>query len=279
MSSQSSANKAAKSPTSQQQLKRQREWVYLAHFLSLARLHPLKTISGEDDGQEPDFTCVFAKQGGGECYIGIELTTLPRLRDRLGNDNLMLKRWYWQSLLQLQSRFQPTPLVASSLSASFKSYSSVCPDTAHTLATPVKPMASPNRQTWGNRLQQAVATTMRFLPSAFFDDMADSRGVPIDSVIDQRDIDAVMEKKASKTEAYQARRPLDAVWLLIHTNEQQEDGLLVADSSTPLWHNSDFARVFVTLYPNAELHEVKKHPDTVNQSPKPLLNMSTRAIA
>ena len=33
---------------SQNQLKRQREWVYLAHFLAMLHLHPAKTISGTD---------------------------------------------------------------------------------------------------------------------------------------------------------------------------------------------------------------------------------------
>lgn len=267
MSSQSSANKAAKSPTSQQQLKRQREWVYLAHFLALAQLHPLKTISGQDDGQEPDFTCVFAKHGGGEYAIGIELTTLPRLRDRLGNDNLMLKRWYWQSLLQWHSRFHPSILAAKCLTASTSGkVMTGASRPSRALAASMQPLA---RHTWGNRVQQTVAHTMRFLPRAFLDDMADSRGVPIDSLICQRDIDAVMAKKASKVEAYQSRRKLDAVWLLIHTNEQQENGVLAADVSTPLWHDSDFARVFVTLYPNAQLLEVAKCRTAVRQTPVP----------
>ena len=92
---------------SQNQLKRQREWVYLVHFLAMLHLHPAKTISGTDDGNEPDFTCIFYCDKG-EYAIGIELTTLPRLRDRLGNDNLMLKRWYWQSLLQVSTKLTPT---------------------------------------------------------------------------------------------------------------------------------------------------------------------------
>lgn len=272
MSSQSSASKVVKSPTSQQQLKRQREWVYLAHFLALAQLHPLKTISGQDDGQEPDFTCVFAKQSGGEYHIGIELTTLPRLRDRLGNDNLMLKRWYWQSRLQFYSRFHPTTLAAKHLTWQAQINNTplgLWANTACVLATSAQPLAQHSRHTWGNRVQQTVAHTMRFLPRAFLEDMADSRGVPIDSLICQRDIDAVMAKKASKVDAYQSRRKLDAVWLLIHTNEQQENGVLAADVSTPLWHDSDFARVFVTLYPNVELLEVSRCPAVIIQTPMP----------
>lgn len=245
---------------SQNQLKRQREWVYLAHFLAMLHLHPAKTISGDDDGNEPDFTCIF-HCGQGEYVIGIELTTLPRLRDRLGNDNLMLKRWYWQSLLQVSTKFTPSQFNCHgeilgakntwqkidnrkilNLSAQFIAQTA---DLPHTTVT--------------HKLQNSIAKTMRWLPSAFFTDMAtDNEDLPIDSYITQTDIDAVMTKKAHKVTAYQKKRKLDEVWLLIHTNEQQENGLLRFDSSEALHHGSNFNRVFLTLYPTKTLLQVAK---------------------
>lgn len=177
---------------SRQVLKRQRERVYLAHFLAVSGLFPVRIISGSDDGQEPDFTCVFYKNAKWY-YIGIELTTLPRLRDRLGNEGLMLKRWYWQLVKWL-------PLGMGKW-----------------------------LMRWADGQASDTAT--------------------IDSVITQADIDAVMAKKASKVTAYKQRRQLDEVWLLIHTNEQQENGRLVLGNE-PLHHHSDFDSVVLTLYPN-----------------------------
>ena len=77
---------------SQNQLKRQREWVYLAHFLAMLHLHPAKTCSGTDDGNEPDFPCICYSDKG-DYAIGIQLTSLPRLRGRLCNDPLTFKLW------------------------------------------------------------------------------------------------------------------------------------------------------------------------------------------
>ena len=82
----------------QRQSKRQREWVYLCHYLAITGLDPVHIISGLDDGQEPDFTLVFYWQQQ-FYYVGVELTTLPRLRDQMGDKGLITKRWYWQSLL------------------------------------------------------------------------------------------------------------------------------------------------------------------------------------
>lgn len=81
----------------QRQSKRQREWVYLCHYLAITGLDPVHIISGLDDGQEPDFTLVFYWQQR-FYYVGVELTTLPRLRDQMGDKGLIAKRWYWQSL-------------------------------------------------------------------------------------------------------------------------------------------------------------------------------------
>lgn len=67
----------------QNQSKRQREWVYLSHYLMISGLNPLHIISGQDDGREPDFTLIFYQQRR-LYYVGIELTTLPRLREQMG---------------------------------------------------------------------------------------------------------------------------------------------------------------------------------------------------
>lgn len=268
---------------SQQQLKRQREWVYLAHFLALLQLHPRKTISGTDDGREPDFTCVFdldnQTQGNGLGYhIGIELTTLPRLRDRLGNENLLLKRWYWQSLLQVNTRFTPVKLTQRPLAA--KQGTDACPVNSmgnpmvwqhfhsHNVITlPIAQSEQGGRTRTGrapklwyltHQLPQRVAKRLN-LPNAFLADTNDGRAqLPIDSIIAQGDIDAVMEKKAHKVAAYHQRRHLDEVWLLIHTNEQQENGVLEVDLATVLTHQSEFDRVFLTRYPNASVIQLPR---------------------
>lgn len=245
---------------SQNQLKRQREWVYLAHFLAMLHLHPAKTISGTDDGNEPDFTCIFYCDKG-EYAIGIELTTLPRLRDRLGNDNLMLKRWYWQSLLQLSTKLTPTR---------FNCHGEILGVKGDWQNIDNRKIVNVSQQfiessrdwphpTLSSKLQNGIAKTMRWLPSAFFTDMADeNEDLPIDSYINQSDIDAVMGKKAHKVQAYRKKRALDEVWLLIHTNEQQEKGLLTFDTSEALHHGSEFDRVFLTLYPTTTLLQVAK---------------------
>ena len=113
--------------------------------------------------------------------------------------------------------------------------------------------------TLSSKLQNSIAKTMRWLPSAFFADMADeNEDLPIDSYINQSDIDAVMSKKAHKVQAYHKKRALDEVWLLIHTNEQQEKGVLTFDTSEVLHHGSEFNRVFLTLYPTTTLLQVAK---------------------
>lgn len=245
---------------SQNQLKRQREWVYLAHFLAMLHLHPAKTISGSDDGNEPDFTCIFHGDKG-EYAVGIELTTLPRLRDRLGNDNLMLKRWYWQSLLQVSTKFTPTQVNSRGEILGCKGeWQNI--DNRHilNLSEPfIRQHGHLSHLSLTSKLQHRIAKTMRWLPSAFFTDMApDNEELPIDSYISQADIDAVMAKKAHKVTAYHKKRKLDEIWLLIHTNEQQENGLLSVDSEQVLHHGSHFNRVFLTLYPTTTLLQVAK---------------------
>lgn len=237
----------------QHQLKRLREWVYLTHFLAISKLHPTKTISGSDDGQEPDFTCIFLKDDK-PYYVGIELTTLPRLRDRLGNDNLMARRWYWQTLLQMNTHFKPT-------NTSQKPIPSVTPYSdkgfADAVINPHEPLLHKGLQKGGQQLQKLISKTMRWLPSAFFTDMADAVTLPIDSLVTQADIDAAMAKKAHKVTSYQQRRHLDEIWLLIHTNEQQENGVLQFLHDQTFTHHSDFDQVFVTFYPSDMLLSIQ----------------------
>lgn len=234
---------------SQNQLKRLREWVYLTHFLAISKLHPTKTISGSDDGQEPDFTCVFLKDN--QPYkVGIELTTLPRLRDRLGNDNLMARRWYWQTLLQVNTYFTPTHI-------SGRLMPFVHPFSTAKNASIIHPHTTLG-QTFGQNLQRTIAKTMRWLPSAFFTDMAEAVTLPVDSLVTQADIEAVMAKKAHKVASYQHKRPLDETWLLIHTNEQQENGVLRFLHDAVFYHESDFDQVFLTFYPSDMMLVVEK---------------------
>ena len=89
----------------QNQIKRQREWVYLSHYIAINGLNPLHIISGQDDGREPDFTLIFYQQSR-LYYVGVELTTLPRLRDQMGEAALIAKRWYWQGLRVMAMRRQ-----------------------------------------------------------------------------------------------------------------------------------------------------------------------------
>ena len=261
-STQSTAQNLAKNQTknpprllsrSQQQLKRQREWVYLTHFLASLQLLPQKTISVSDDGKEADFTCIFAtnvdgKQGS--YVVGIELTTLPRLRDRLGNDHLMLKRWYWQTQLQMVSGFTPTQLHLKN-----GNYLSEQKINQHIAVLP-EPSKLSNWLRAGQDI--GLALGKKWLPSAYVSDITMAENLPVDSVIDQQDIDAVMIKKASKADNYRQRRKLDELWLLIHTNEQQENGILALESEKSLYYDSNFDRVFLTRYPNQQLMQANR---------------------
>lgn len=239
---------------SQNQLKRLREWVYLTHFLAISKLHPTKTISGSDDGQEPDFTCIFLKNGQ-PYFVGIELTTLPRLRDRLGNDNLMARRWYWQTLLQVNTHFKPTDFTHQ-LSPFLHIFPTKDFDKSH----PKSFINSHDSliQTASYGVQKAIAKTMRWLPSAFFTDMAEAVTLPIDSLVTQADIDAVMGKKAHKVQSYHHKRQLDETWLLIHANEQQENGVLRFLHDQKFTHDSDFDQVLMTFYPSDMILPIEK---------------------
>lgn len=185
-------------------LKRLREWVYLVHFLTLNGQRPKKIISGADDGKEPDFSCIFTDNGVDK-LVGIELTTLPRLRDGLGDELLFPRRWYWQMLLWLGEPFSGTTV-----------------------------------------LNKAV-------------DMAQKTPkLTVHSTIVQDDITAVMSKKADKVAAYNTRRTLDELWLLIHTDKVQKQGVLMG-ANQQLYHTSDYDRIVVTLYPTRELIDISKY--------------------
>lgn len=170
-------------------LKRQRERIYLAHFLATIALHAEQIIEGQDDGQEPDFTVRIDGQ-----WIGIELTTLPRLREGLGDHWLIARHWYWR-LIRLLGR----------------------------------PFA-------GSRRPQ-------------------SSHLPIRSVVSQADIHAVMDKKMLKINGYKRRRCLDQLWLLIHTDRLQPDGLLGFPTDA-LQHQSEFTQVWLSFYPTRRVVNV-----------------------
>lgn len=170
--------------------KRRRERIYLEHFLTVRQLHVEQLIDGQDDGHEPDFS---AKIDGK--WIGIELTTLPRLRDRVGNHALLTRRWYWQMMRHLGWPFAGERPV---------------------LAPPHAALL------W----------------------------------VSQEDIHAVMQKKADKVKQYQDRRPLDQVWLLIHTDHIQAHGRLMLPKHT-LWHHSSFDQVWLSCYPTRHVVAVQ----------------------
>lgn len=92
----------------QNQHKRQKEWIYLCHYIAISGLNPLHIISGQDDGHEPDFTLIFYQQSR-LYYVGVELTTLPRLRDQMDDKGLIAKRWYWQGLQIMAKHRQKIP--------------------------------------------------------------------------------------------------------------------------------------------------------------------------
>jgi hypothetical protein len=171
--------------------KRQRERIYLEHFFAVRQLHATQLIEGRDDGQEPDFSVCLDG-----VWIGIELTTLPRLRDRLGNQALLSRRLYWQAMRWLGWPFSGARRVRRS-------------------------------------------------------------GLLVQSTVLQSDIDAVMSKKADKVLHYQHRRPLDQVWLLIHTDRVQADGLLGLPDMA-LLHASAFDQVWLSVYPTRRVMQVQR---------------------
>lgn len=216
----------------QNQSKRQREWVYLSHYLMISGLNPLHIISGQDDGREPDFTLIFYQQRR-LYYVGIELTTLPRLREQMGDTALIAKRWYWQGwrvgAKQRQEQKKQQVQGNSQIKAQTRN---------KRFHMPVKVLNRPN---------YSLSKALRQPPH---------------SRITQLDIEAAMQKKAHKVSAYHKRRPLDELWLLIHTDQYQcqyETNwlLLPPNPTTPLTHSSDFDQVHITRYPSHSLLEVK----------------------
>lgn len=220
----------------QNQSKRQREWVYLSHYLMISSLNPLHIISGQDDGREPDFTLIFYQQRR-LYYVGIELTTLPRLREQMGDTALIAKRWYWQGwrMLARQRRKQEKRKDQERDQENSQIKKQV---NNQRLRLPVKML---------NRLHYTLSKARRQSPY---------------SRITQADVEAAMQKKAHKVSAYHERRPLDELWLLIHTDKYQcqyeKNWLLLAPNiNIQLTHNSDFDRVHITRYPSHSLIEVK----------------------
>lgn len=67
-----------------------------------------------------------------------------------------------------------------------------------------------------------------------------------------------MGKKAHKAAGYHRRRPLDALWLLVHTDGKQPDMEMVLpfETSKPLHHDSQFDEVWITVYPKTLSYKV-----------------------
>ncbi|PNK59799.1 hypothetical protein [Psychrobacter sp. FDAARGOS_221] len=208
----------------QNQIKRQREWVYLSHYLAIEGLDPIDIISGKDDGQEPDFTLIFAKDGR-IIYIGVELTTLPRLRDNMGDHDLIAKRWYWQGLQAAAKRRLQQQAMIGEVEG--------CLPNFERFKLPVKTLYMPNDQFLQRRQHLSL------------------------SPITQQDVDQVMDKKAHKVAGYKTRRALDALWLLVHTDKYQSECILTEPAShITLTHNSDFDQIHITRYPSHKLMSV-----------------------
>lgn len=202
----------------QNQLKRQREWIYLHHYLATTGLNPIYVISGSDDGREPDFTLVFY-QDYRLYYVGVELTTLPKLRDYMGDEELISKRWYWQALHQM-ARQREKEKNNTNVMRSFDRF--------------------------------RVPVTTLYMPH---DEFAQKKRKKL--AISQQDVDEVMSKKAHKVDAYYTRRPLQELWLLVHTNKYQPNHILT-ESKQRLFHDSDFDQVHITRYPSHKIIKVKK---------------------
>lgn len=64
--------------------------VAVSGTLAVQQWQPKRILEGQDDGHEPDFTLWLQGQ-----VIGVELTTLPRLRDQMGNHQPRSRRLYW----------------------------------------------------------------------------------------------------------------------------------------------------------------------------------------
>ncbi|WP_434353551.1 hypothetical protein VH441_00545 [Psychrobacter sp. HD31] len=214
----------------QNQSKRQREWIYLTHYLAITGLNPIHIISGNDDGREPDFTLVFYHDSR-LYYVGVELTTLPRLRDNMGDKALISKRWYWQSLhkiARLREKEENLETGAASQSVMYHY----------------------------DRFRVPMSTL--YMPAEEFAKRPSKK-----SMISQDDMDAVMEKKAHKVEAYHTRRPLQELWLLVHTDKYQPENVLTAPDYK-LFHDSGYDQIHVTRYPSHKVINVNKQGALIN---------------
>lgn len=288
-------------------LKRLRERVYLSHFLAVNGIQPEHIICGEDDGKEPDFTLIIDNQ-----YIGIELTTLPRLRDRMGNKHLLLKRWYWKVRAKLSVtlfakmkricrhvtylRYRQTLHHYHSYDSHHQHFSHYQQHFHHkrhqktqhhylaSLARQNTSLRSTHKHKHKNNADNQNTTdtdyseTVITFPKArhhlfsrlsgyvhtVFASVFSRSYQPIDqtdkplSFISQADMDAVMSKKAHKAQGYHRRRPLDALWLLVHADGEQPDVemSLPAESSVPICHDSEYDEVWVTVYPKRLSYKV-----------------------
>ncbi|WP_227430960.1 hypothetical protein [Psychrobacter sp. I-STPA6b] len=222
----------------QRQSKRQREWVYLCHYLAITGLDPVHIISGEDDGHEPDFTLIFW-QNEQLRYIGIELTTLPRLRDQMGEVGLIAKRWYWQSLRVLaRINANTTNKIDSQYKREYDEQSLYLQIDTEGLY-----------QYGFENFRLPISTW--YMPDYQFSEYRHHF-----SEISQADMDAVLQKKAHKVDAYQRRRTLDELWLLVHTDKYQSNGILVA-AKKPLLHDSGFQKIHITRYPSHKIIDVQ----------------------
>ncbi|WP_296404111.1 hypothetical protein [Psychrobacter sp.] len=213
----------------QNQVKRQKEWVYLSHFLAIQGLQPVHIISGKDDGNEPDFTLVFWEDNQ-LVYIGIELTTLPRLRSQMSDSGLIAKRWYWQALNIVAKQNLENHVYDHE-----NGYL-----TAERFKIPMKTAYMPRNKFIKQRKGRSI------------------------SIITQKDVDEVMKKKQPKIESYHIRRPLNELWLLIHTDKYQPETILSFERSKQtgnemaLKHDTAFDNVQITCYPSYRILNVLK---------------------
>lgn len=211
------------------QIKRQKEWVYLSHYLVIEGLDPVHIISGKDDGNEPDFTLVFCENEQ-MIYIGVELTTIPRLRTQMSDSGLITKRWYWQALNLVAKQNMERQINDS--------------ESDYLIA---------------ERFTKPMKTA--YMPQDKFKEYRKGRSI---SIITQQDVDEVMKKKQPKVDAYHSRRQLNEIWLLIHTDKYQPDTILSFERSKKtgqhlaLKHNSDFDKVQITCYPSYRMLNVQK---------------------
>lgn len=241
----------------QHQSKRQREWIYLCHYLAVMGLCPIHIISGSDDGQEPDFTLVFY-QNDTLYYIGVELTTLPRLRDKMGDKGLIAKRWYWQSLHLMRYGFAYSQ---------FQQFHPPAEDNRVEIQT-----NNANNNTNNNTSKHhgfyeqegTIRIPMRtlYMPNHEFK----KRALQL-STITQEDVDAVLAKKGHKANKYRVRRPLHELWLLVHTDKYQDNSILIAPEYD-LYHESDFDQIQITRYPSHKVINVKAGVQSTNSHNK-----------